>query len=205
MIDAARLAAPLEQGLRQLTDAERELLLLVAVPAELERSLARFEALGEPVGAGEGVREPAPAAGDSGASSVACSQAATSVPMSPARCATRARSSSPLARTEPARLVERGARARAIERPQPQPAEPLPRRRVGRRRPVSRCGGVDRLRERAHVLVDARGVAVRRGPLGLLADPVAHGARRGRVVAGLPERERQQAQHRGVAGSASRA
>ena len=30
MIDAARLAAPLEQGLRQLTDAERELLLLVA-------------------------------------------------------------------------------------------------------------------------------------------------------------------------------
>jgi RNA polymerase sigma-70 factor (ECF subfamily) len=30
MIDAARLAAPLEQGLRQLTDNERELLLLVA-------------------------------------------------------------------------------------------------------------------------------------------------------------------------------
>jgi RNA polymerase sigma factor (sigma-70 family) len=30
MIDAARLAAPLARGLRQLTDAERELLLLVA-------------------------------------------------------------------------------------------------------------------------------------------------------------------------------
>ncbi len=43
MIDAARLAAPLERGLRQLTEAERELLLLVAeeglAPAEAARAL----------------------------------------------------------------------------------------------------------------------------------------------------------------------
>ena len=39
MIDAERLAAPLERGLRQLTVAERELLLLVA-----EEGLAIAEA-----------------------------------------------------------------------------------------------------------------------------------------------------------------
>ena len=60
-------------------------------------------------------------------------------------------------------------------------------------------GGVDRLRERAHVLVDPRGVAVGRGTLGLGANPVAGGAGRRAVVARLPEGQRQQPQHRLVA------
>lgn len=50
MIDAERLAAPLERGLAQLTDAERELLLLVA-----EEGLAVAEA-------GRALGIPAPAA-----------------------------------------------------------------------------------------------------------------------------------------------
>ena len=97
------------------------------------------------------------------------------------------------------RALERLARTRAVEAAQPQPPEALERGGVARGAGDLVLGGVDRLRERAHVLVDARRRAVRRRPVALFADPVAHGARGGRVVARLPVRGRQQSQHRGVA------
>ena len=67
--------------------------------------------------------------------------------------------------------------------------------RAARRGAVGRLGGeVDR----AHVLVDARGEAVRRGAIALDARPVAHGAARGGELARLPEGERHQAQDGGI-------
>ena len=87
-----------------------------------------------------------------------------------------------------------GARALAVERAQAQAAEALERRAVGRRAPRLAHGGVDRHRERALVLVDARRGAVRRRALGLDARPVAHRAAGGGEVARLPERGRQQPQ-----------
>ncbi len=53
--------------------------------------------------------------------------------------------------------------------------------------------------DRAHVLVDARGEAMGGGTLAVRARPVAHRARGRLEVAGLPERERHQAQHGDVA------
>ena len=140
------------------------------------------------------------AAAESGASFVACSQAETSAPVSPIRFATSARSSSPCSLGSIERACSSAARApsrsktRRRRRPSRSHAEPSLGASCGLPH-----GGVDRHRERAHVLVDARRVAVRRGALGLGARPVAHGAPGGREVARLPERDRQQPQHGRVA------
>ena len=67
---------------------------------------------------------------------------------------------------------------------------------------AARGGAVGRLGgevDRAHVLVDARGEAMRRGAIALDARPVAHGAAGGGELARLPEGERHQAQDGGVA------
>ena len=66
-----------------------------------------------------------------------------------------------LGRSDRARPLERVARAGAVEPAQPQPPEPLPRGAVARRALDLALGRVERLRERAHVLVDARGGPVR--------------------------------------------
>ena len=140
------------------------------------------------------------AASDSGASCVACSHAETSAPTSPARFATSARSSSPcFAGHERPRALQRRARARAVEAAHPQPPQPLPRGGVGRRPLGLALRRVERLRDRAHVLVDPRRGAVGRRPAALLADPVAHGAGGGAVVPGLPVGGREQAQDGRVA------
>ena len=76
-------------------------------------------------------------------------------------------------------------------------AAPTPRRPPGRAPPRARRPRPPA--QRAHVLVDARRVAVRRRPLALLPRPVAHRARGGAEVARLPEGERQEPEDLGVA------
>ena len=114
---------------------------------------------------------------EAGSSSVACSVAVTSAPRSPARWWARARSSRP-STVGPSRRACSSAlmRGLAVHEAQAQAPDALPGVRVlgaARRGAVGRLGGeVDR----AHVLVDARREAMRRGALALDARPVAHGA-----------------------------
>ena len=177
---------------RELARRRREHLVAqvahLGVVAQRQRALAGGEALGRAVGARERVREPRPDRRLSGASSAACSHADTSVPVSPVRGARPARG-----RAGPARSARSRARARAPSRAasrsnvrsrsRPSRSHAEPSRGA---RSTSRSRRVDRLRQRAHVLVDARRRAVGRRAAALLADPVAHGAGGGRVVAGLP-------------------
>ena len=103
------------------------------------------------------------------------------------------------ARARAARELERLARARAIHQPQAQPADPLPRVGVLRGALGDAHRRLLRQGDGAHVLVDPRGEPVRRGAVALDARPVADRAPGRREVAGLPERERHQPQHRRVA------
>ena len=80
------------------------------------------------------------------------------------------------------------------------PTRPRLRRALG-----GALGGLVGEVDRAHVLVDAGREAVRRRAVAVDARPVAHRARRGLEVVGLPERERHHAQHRHVRGARRRA
>ena len=86
----------------------------------------------------------------------------------------------------------------AVHQPQPQAPESLPGVGVLRRAARGALGGLGREVDRAHVLVDARGEAMRRRALVLDARPVAHRAAGRGQVAALPEGERHQPQHGGV-------
>jgi hypothetical protein len=104
------------------------------------------------------------------------------------------------ARPQAAGALERHDGRLAVHEAQAQAPDALPRVGVLR---AARGGAVGRLGgevDRAHVLVDARGEAMRRGTLALDARPVAHGSAGRTELAGLPEGQRHEAQDGRVAG-----
>ena len=97
------------------------------------------------------------------------------------------------------RAFERLDRAGAIHQAQPQAPQSRPAPTHRRERVADSAAAASAARsKRAHVLIDPRGEPLRGRAVGLGPGPVADGPGGGRQVAGLPERDGQQSQHRRV-------